>query len=300
VIKYLIFPALLGLGLAGCSQSSQSTTATTDPATSPITTVQPASGIATTDTVPTTGSSVVAPTEGTSLGASPVSAVAASTRSVAYQGDINLEVDDFEQATTSLNQLLDQFGAYPSTAHEARANGQRYQELTIKVPATSFLHLVAALSKLGRTANKEVSSTDITADLVALSTRVNARQATAAKFRQLLAQATSPTQIRQLEDQNRQLQTELAADKGRLQQLGLSTQGLWATLNLRYAQTLPLAESNPPLPSFAPQFLASFTNGWSFVMSILVAITNLWPLLVLGAAAWPALRWWRQRHPAEY
>jgi hypothetical protein len=297
VMKYLIFPALLGLGLAGCSQSSQSSTAT-DPASS-LTAMPPASEAALADSVPTPAPSAAATAE-SSLVASQAPAVATPARSVAYQGDMNLEVDDFDQTTASLNQLLDQFGAYPSTAHEARANGQRYQELTIKVPATGFLHLVAALGKLGRTANKEVSSTDITADLVALSTRVSARQATATKYHQLLAKATNPTQIRQLEEQNRQLQTELAADKGRLQQLGLGVQGLWATLHLRYAQTLPLAESNPPLPSFAPQFLASFTNGWSFVLSILVAVTNLWPLLVLGAIAWPALRWWRRRHPAEY
>ena len=294
-MKYLFFSALLGLGLAGCSSDSQHNTPTETeagptPATASEQTVSPPLAV-TADTSPTTPIPAVEP--------SPAVAPAA-TRTVAYQGGMSLQVDNFEQATSSLNQLLDQYGAYPSAAHEARANGQHYQEMTLKIPAADFLHVVAALAKLGRIANKDVSATDITADVVALTTRVSARQATAAKYRQLLARATTPAQARQLADQARQLQTELAADNARLQQLGLGSQGLWATLHLRYTQTLPSVEPAAPLPAVAPQLLASFTNGWSVVVSVLVALTNLWPVLLLGAAIWSGARWWRRRHPAEY
>lgn len=294
-MKYLIFSALLGLGLAGCSSAPQSTTqAQLDK--SPTATAQ--SPAPTTATL--TDTTLAAPTARTAAFEAGPAPAAGPSRTVAYQGEMSLQVDNFEQATNSLNQLLDQYGAYPSAAHETRANGQHYQEMTLKVPATEFLHVVAALAKLGRIDNKDISSTDITADVVTLSTRVSARQVAAAKYRQLLANATNPTQMRQLEDQNRQLQAELAADKARLQQLGLGTQGLWATLHLRYTQTLPIAEPSAPLPAFAPQFLASFNNGWSVVVGVLIALTNLWPVLLLGAAIWPAVRWWRRRHPAEY
>jgi hypothetical protein len=290
-MKYLIFSTLLGLGLAGCSSTPQYTTQATvaDSPTAP----QPAPSTSSDATVlaDTTLAPALAPA---------TSPAASASRTVAYQGEMSLQVNDFEQTTASINQLLDQYGAYPSAAHETRANGQHYQEMTLKVPATDFLHVVAALAKLGHMENKDISSTDITADVVTLSTRVSSRQATAAKYRQLLAKATNPAQVRQLEAQNRQLQAELAADKARLQQLGLGTQGLWATLHLRYTQLIPTAEPSAPLPAFAPQFLASFNNGWSVVLGLLVALTNVWPLLLLGAAAWPAMRWWRRRHPAEY
>lgn len=239
------------------------------------------------------------PLTATTTVADPVPDTPGQARSVAYQGEMSLEVDNFEQATTSLNQLLDQFGAFPSTAHETRASGQHYQEMTLKVPATEFLHLVAALGKLGHTTSKDIGATDVTADLVALSTRITAQQATVAKYRQLLAQATTPTQVRQLEDQTRQVQAALLADKTRLQQLGVGTQGLWATLRLRYAQAI-VAETSTPLPAFAPQFVASFNNGWSFVMSLLIALTNVWPLFVLAVGTWIAFLWWRRHHSAEY
>jgi hypothetical protein len=299
-MKYLIFSALLGLGLAGCSSRTESTIST-GPDTTAATTTQPAPGQSPEAPEPATpvAPSSADPGAMPSVAASPLLDTPRQARNVAYQGEMSLEVDNFEQATASLNQLLDQFGAFPSTAHETRANGQHYQEMTLKVPATEFLHLVAALGKLGHTASKDIGATDITADLVALSTRITAQQATAAKYRQLVAQATNPTQVRQLEDQSRQAQAALAADKARLQQLGLGTQGLWATLRLRYTQ-VGVAEPSTPLPAFAPQFAASFNNGWSFVMSLLIALTNVWPLLVLVLAAWSAFRWWRRQHPAEY
>lgn len=252
--------------------------------------LEPATAVASGSTDPGTTPSATA---------SPILDTPQQTRSVAYQGEMSLEVDNFEQATANLNQLLDQFGAFPSTAHETRANDQHYQEMTLKVPASEFLHLVAALAKLGRTTSKDIGATDITADLFALSTRIAAQQAAAAKYRQLVAQATNPAQMRQLEDQSRQAQAALLADKARLQQLGLGTQGLWATLRLRYTQ-VDVAAPSTPLPAFAPQFTASFNNGWSFVMSLLIALTNVWPLLVLALAAWPTFRWWRRQHPAEY
>jgi hypothetical protein len=303
-MKYLIFSVLFGLGLAGCSSHTPSevTTSSDIPSTTPMQSA-PNQSLEALESAATVapGSDIINTTPAASSTplASPALDTPGQPRNVAYQGEMSLEVDNFEQATASLNQLLDQFGAFPSTAHETRANDQHYQEMTLKVPATEFLHLVAALGKLGHTASKDIGATDITADLVALTTRITAQQATAAKYRQLVAQATSPTQVRQLEDQTRQIQAELLADKTRLQQLGVGTQGLWATLRLRYTQTIVL-EPTTPLPAFAPQFVASFNNGWSFVMSLLIAFTNVWPLLVLALAAWPAFRWWRRHHPANY
>jgi hypothetical protein len=298
-MKYLIFSALLGLGLAGCSSAPQSSTQAmvdeSPTATTPPPTLTASTGSSLTDTT-LAATSVRTGTLDTRLS----SPAASAPRSVAYQGEMSLQVDNFEQATSRINQLLDQYGAYPSAAHETRANGQHYQEMTLKVPATDFLHVVAALAELGHIDNKDITATDVTAELVTLSTRVNARQATVTKNRQLLAQATSPAQLRQLEDQSRQLQAELAADKARLQQLGLGTQGLWATLHLRYTQMVPTAEPSAPLPAFAPQFLASFNTGWAFILNVLIVVTNVWPLFLLGAIAWPVLRWWRRRRPAEY
>lgn len=286
-MKRLIYPALLGLALVGCS-----------PASTEQKTIAPAE--------PTLNQSVIsqgptpevaAPAVETTALSAPVPTARSLGRDVVYQGELNLAVDDFEQASTGINRLLVRHDSYLSTAHEERANGQQRQEMTIKVPPTEFAALVADLSRLGHVENKDIASTDITADLVQTATNLAAKKTAVAKYQQQLATAANPADARRLEAQTHQLRLDLAADQARLQQLG--ARSAWAVLTLRYYQVLPAAAPTAPLPQFAPQFLAAFYRGWSVVLSILVALTNFWPLGLLGAAGtWAVVRW-RQRHPAE-
>ncbi|MDJ0365975.1 DUF4349 domain-containing protein [Hymenobacter sp. H14-R3] len=216
---------------------------------------------------------------------------------VVYQGELDLAVDDFEQASDNIDRLLLRHKSYLSTAHETRVDGQHRQEMTLKVLPTEFAALVADLGKLGRIENKDISSADVTADMLQAAASVATQQANEAKYQQLLAQTTSPAEVRRLEEQARQLRLTLAADQSRLQQF--SARSTWATLTLRYFQVLPETTPSVVAPVFAPQFLAAFYHGWSFLLSVLVVLTNLWPLLLLGGLGAGAIRWWRLRHPVQ-
>jgi hypothetical protein len=287
-MKRLIYPALLGLALAGCSQSSTEQSTATVPevqVNQPIMTQGPAPEVAT-------------PTAPESTTPAPFAvATPPLDRHVVYHGELDLAVDSFEQASASINRLLVEHGSYLSTAHEERANGQQRQEMTIKVPPNEFAAFVAALGRLGHIQNKDIASTDVTADLLQTAANLEAKKTAAAKYQQQLAHATSPAETRRLEEQTRQLHLDLAADQARLQQLG--ARSAWATLTLRYYQVLPAPEPTAPLPTFAPQFLTAFYRGWSVILSVLVALTNYWPLILLGGLATWGVRRWRQRHPVE-
>jgi hypothetical protein len=277
-MKRLIYPALLGLALVGCSQERSEQ----EVATAPETSVSQA--IIT--QAPTPVETVVAP---------PLAARQLD-RDIVYQGELNLAVDSFEQASANVSRLLVQHDSYLATAHEERANGQQRQEMTIKVPPKEFASLVAALSRLGHVENKDIASTDITADLLQATASLDTKKATLAKYQQL-AHTASPAEAHRLEEQTRQLRSDLTADQARLQHLG--ARSAWATLTLRFYQVLPAPEPIAPRPTFGPQFSVAFYRGWSVVLSILVALTNFWPLWLLGGAAVWAVRLWQQRHPAE-
>lgn len=278
-MKRLIYPVLFGLGLAGCSQANKETVE-----------------VAPTESTDT--QTISAPTAPSQVATAAIAASApAPAPNVVYQGELDLAVDNFEQASDDIDRLLLRHKSYLSTAHETRANGQHRQEMTLKVLPTEFAALVADLGKLGRIENKDISSADVTADMLQAATSVATKQATEDKYQQLLAQTTNQAEVRRLEEQTRQLRLNLAADQARLQQF--SARSTWATLTLRYFQVLPEAVPPAVAPVFAPQFLGAFYNGWSFLLSVLVVVTNLWPLLLLGGLSMRAVRWWRLRHPAE-
>jgi hypothetical protein len=286
-MKRLIYLALLGLALAGCS-SSQDEASTTAP-TQNIASEAPSASF---PAMPATESDMA-----------PVAAVATATpvaqpaRNIIYQGKIDLAVTDFQQATASINHLLEQNGAYLGTAHETRTDGQHRQEMTIKVPPAHFVALVTALSQLGQVENNDIASADVTADLLQTDKRVSDKQTLATKYKQQLAHSTSKEETSRLQAQASQLQADLAADQAHLQQF--ASRSRWATLLLRYHQPLAATNTDEPQPAFAPQFQVAFNRGWSVVLSIAVVLTNIWPLLLLsGIGAWGWHRW-RLRHPEQ-
>jgi hypothetical protein len=270
-MKRLIYPVLIGLGLAGCSQSAkeQQLEAVTETASA-------------------------APSTPVGERGTPVRQ---SERSVIYDGQLDLAVDDFEQTTTAIDRLLEQHWAYLSTAHETRVNGQHRQEMTLKVKPSEFLPLVAALGKLGRVENKDISSADVTADVLAATTTLTGKQKAEAKYQQLLAAATNPAEVRRLEDLARESHLGIAAAQAQLQQFG--TRSAWATLTLHYFQVLPTPAPSSPMPAFAPRFLEAFYRGWSFLLGLVVVLTNLWPLLLLGGIGTWGLHRWRLRQQAQ-
>ena len=283
-MKRLIYPALLGLALAGCSQAPETASTPAD--------TQATGSKATSDALPPM------PTADTS--AAPVASaasVAQPARNIIYQGTLDLAVPDFNQATTSINRLLEQNDAYLGTAHETRADGQHRQEMTIKVLPANFVALVTAISQLGHVENKDVASADVTADLLQTAKSLATKQAVAAKYQQQLAQTTNKEAASRLQAQAGQLQADLAADQAKLQHFGVRS--TWATLRLRYYQPLSATDTDEPLPAFAPQFLAAFNRGWAVILSIAVVLTTIWPLLLLAGAGAGGWRWWRRRHPEQ-
>jgi hypothetical protein len=273
-MKYLIYPALLGLALTSCSQSRQEAVTAPAPTTELLVTSAPLTPPATPESVP------FAPKP-------------QPDRAIIYHGELDLAVDDFDQASTSIDQLLQQHHSYLNTARETRANGQHRQEMTLKVPPAEFLPLVAALGKLGRIDNKDVASSDVTADVLEATNTLSAQQSATTKAQAQLTHAANPAEANRLTEEVRQLQQEQAAAQAKLRQLGAAS--AWATLTLRYFQDLPTPAPPAPTADFIPRFLTSFYWGWSLVLGVIVVFTNVWPLLLLSAAGWWAVRRWHRQ-----
>lgn len=213
-----------------------------------------------------------------------------------YRGELSLTVDNFEQTSATIDQLLATHHAYLDTAHESRTDSEHQQDMTIKVWPAEFTTLVAALGKLGRIDRKDITSADVTADLLDSSNALQTKQTSTTQLRALLAKTTGATPRRHLEEQLRQAQQEAEATQAHLQEARV--QSRWAVLQLHFTQVLPATELPSPLPAFLPRWHTAFNDGCSVLFEIAIVLTTLWPLLLLGAIGAGAIRYWRRRHPA--
>ena len=281
-MKYLIIPVLLGLGLAGCSQSKTDEVAADRPE------ARPAASIATAPTL-APGPQTEAP-EPLGKAESVASAPAQPGHSVAYQAELKMAVDDFDKATDRINALLAQHEAYLGSAHETRADGQRRQEMTLLVPPRQFVALVSDLGKLGHIEAKDIAAADITADLLATTAQLEAQQAAAIQIRRRLSSPTPSDERARLEGEARRQQAATEATQQQLQRFGARAN--WASLTLRYYQVLPTTELVPQEPPVAPRFRQAFGWGWALVTELALGLAYAWPALLLAAlVAWGLHRW---------
>ena len=288
-MKRCLFLALCGLGLAGCSSSAQKESIEAPVAQAPVQEV--AAPIASPPATP-----VAVPSSSADAAANPSPHQEAADRLVVYRGTLSLTVDSFEQASAHIDQLLAAHHAYLDSAHETRSAEEHQQDMTIKVRPDQFAPLVTALGRLGRISQKDITSSDVTADVLDGSAGVQAAQASASQLRQLLGRTTDATQVRRLHSQLTQAEQEASATQARLQTA--REQARWAVLRLHLTQLLPADEPATPLPAFQPRWQAAFNTGWAAVLAIVVALTHVWPLWVLAAAGAVGVHYWRLRHPA--
>ncbi|KAA9339564.1 DUF4349 domain-containing protein [Hymenobacter busanensis] len=277
-MKRLLYPVLLGLGLAACGQAP-SETQVADAAESPQVATQAS---------PATSSAAAIPSA--ALADNPGSVVALPTpelaRNIVYRGQMSLMVDDFDQTTQRVTELIRRHRAVLGTAHESRANGQHQQEMTIKVPPANYLAFLAELSQFGQVETKDVASADVTADMLNAAVIIDVKQQAVARNQQELTHAKNAAKTQRLQTQNQQLNGEIAAVRARLKELG--EESAWASLTLRYHQVLPAPS---PTRDVAPEFTAAFQQGWSVLLRLALVLAYGWPLVLLA----PVVFWWRRR-----
>ncbi|GAB3291605.1 DUF4349 domain-containing protein [Hymenobacter tenuis] len=186
---------------------------------------------------------------------------------VIYQGEMELEVADFKQATFGLDSTLTHFGAYLTDAHETTDAGRHQQKLTVRVPSAQFLTLTAALTQLGTVRSKDLSSRDIAAELAkSRASATNLTDTTTSYYPPAEAQL-------------------------------LAQQAALATLQLTYYQPRSAADLSTATPLFM-RLQEGWSVGWHLLSSVLVIGAYCWPLL-LGFAGWAAYRWHRRSSAAS-
>lgn len=182
---------------------------------------------------------------------------------VIYKGSLELEVTDFDAASSRLDTLLSQHGAYLTDANETTDAGRHQQVLTIRVPSERFLALTSRLGRLGQVQSKQISSRDIAAELARLRTTTTTTRDTAI--------------------------ARNAAAESRL----LTEQATMGTLELTYFQ-FRSATDTAPAAAVGPRLVAGLWFGWRIVGLLFVGLAYGWPLL-LALAGWA---WWRWRQGA--
>ncbi|MFG1868999.1 DUF4349 domain-containing protein [Micromonospora arborensis] len=195
-------------------------------------------------------------------------------RAIIYTGSMRVQVDDVDASAREVTALVTRAGGFVGGDQRRSAQADAVAELQLRVPAAKFTAVVDEISKLGRQQSREISTEDATEAIVDLDARIISQRARVESARQLLARATSITDLVSLENELGRREADLASLEAKKRRLA----DLTALSTITVTLAGPAAKDTPEKEETG--FLAGLSGGWkAFVASLTVLLTVLGALL---------------------
>lgn len=151
-------------------------------------------------------------------------------RSIVYTGDITVRVSDVDGAAGRLAGIAGAAGGYVSADQRSIDAGQSSAAVTLRIPAGKFDGTLGQITGLGKELSRQITSQDVTAQVVDLDSRVKTQQASVDRIRALLAQATTIAEITSVESELTRREADLESLQAQL--AALSDQAALSTITV--------------------------------------------------------------------
>ncbi|MPZ27975.1 MAG: DUF4349 domain-containing protein [Micromonosporaceae bacterium] len=219
------------------------------------------------------------------------------TRSIIYTGTITVRVTDVDDAAGAATELAQRHGGFVGGDRRSAAGAEDGQAtLVLRIPSSDFTAAVDELGALGEEESRELSTEDVTEEVVDLETRIATAEASVERTRTLLERAESIDDIVAVEAELSEREAALASLQARQRRLADLT-----TLSTITVTLLAQEAAAAPEPDRSG-FLAGLSAGWrGFTRSMTVLLTGfgvLLPWLVAVGAPTAAGVWWSRRRRA--
>jgi hypothetical protein len=207
---------------------------------------------------------------------------------------MNVETQQFKTYSRQIHELLTKWESYIAREEENESDGKLNNSLSIKVPASRFDEAVNSISSLnGKVLVKQISSEDVTGELVDVRTRAEAKKTIRLRYLDMLQKAKNIEEIIQVEREINQIQEQIEAAEGRLNYLAHTTS--YSTIELTFFQVIDPKSISDPNPGYAKRLLLAMNEGLKWMGDLLIFIATLWPLWLLVMAGLFIIR--RMRRP---
>ncbi len=195
---------------------------------------------------------------------------------------LNVETEDFKKYNTQVHELATKWEGYIAREEESGSEYKVNNLVTIKVPVSRFDEAVNTISSLkGKMLVKQISSEDVTAEVMDIRTRAEAKKRIRIRYLDMLQKAKNIEEIIQVEHEINQVQEQIEAAEGRLNYLMHTTS--YSTIELTFFQVLDPKAVNDANPGYARRLLTALNEGLKWVGNLVIFFATLWPLWLITA-----------------
>ncbi len=199
-------------------------------------------------------------------------------------GNVSLEVSDADASLKSITKLIARVGGYLSASSRSGTGAETYVSATFRVPADSFDTVMSGLREEGEVLYEDVSSYEVTMQLVDLEARLKNLRASEAAFLELLGRASSVSDVLLV-------QTELSRVQGDIESYEAQRSALAdqvAMTSISVTLTLPVSPVDDASADFdlGDEIRSALANLITVGRTVVVAAINIvvigLPIVIVG------------------
>ena len=207
-------------------------------------------------------------------------------RKIVYTADVSMETETYEETVEAIRKALSEAGGYIESTSQSGSSeeGNRYCDLTCKVPAEKYQDFLSGLSGAGNVYSISQQTDDITAQYIDVDARLDSLQNQKERLEELADGAEDIETLLSIEDKLSDVQYQLESYTAQMRtyenQLSYSTVSIWLS------EVRKVSEGT----GFGTKIRAAFSGSWEnfvegaqdFVIFLIYALPGL---VILGIAA---------------
>jgi hypothetical protein len=200
--------------------------------------------------------------------------------------DYRFRVDDMKKSSDAIEMHVRKFPAHISSSNMSFVADIMQTTMTIRVRSEFFNDLLREIDKeAGHVHYRNIRTEDVAKQFVDLESRLKTKREVQERYKEILrTKAGKIEELLAAEKQIGELQEEIKAAVSRLN--FLKDQVSYSTINLEFYQRIEdqnLAAEDQE--NIAKKFGNAFFSGLKGTIAVLIAATNLWPIIVVCVLA---------------
>ncbi|MGC9319770.1 MAG: DUF4349 domain-containing protein [Armatimonadota bacterium] len=211
-------------------------------------------------------------------------AEAAQARKVIKTADLDIEVDNLDEAQTTIVDLVDDVVGFISSLAIHEYDTRTQSEIVARVPSARFREVYDAAKQLGDVKLDRIGGQDVTEEYADLQIRIDNKQALAQRLRELAARTGKVSELLEVERELARVRGEIEQLQGRLRLL--EDQVAFSTLTI----TLIEYGEAPVEETTAWKLSYHLKGAWrGLVRAVQAVVTALIYIVITGAVVWVPL-----------
>jgi hypothetical protein len=219
---------------------------------------------------------------------------------IIYTAAARARVEKLDSALAAITRVIAKNGGYLSSQHRSNSTYEHTAQLSIRLPADKLNGTLEFLPQIAAEIDyQNLDSRDVSAEWLDLESRLQTKRDVRDRYIDILRnRAQKVEDILNAEDKIRVITEEIEAKEGRLRYL--RDQVSLSTLTLELYETVEYRSTGPTVTrGFGSKFLDSLSFGGQMIQDIVLGLVALWPLLILGIAAFFGVRSWRRKRSGK-